>query len=299
VLCVPICHNDELLGVVQVLNPKDRPVFNHEDLELLESFAHLASVALFRRHLLESRLREERMSAQLEAASEIQKTFLPSEPVEEPGFTIWGNSRPAIFVGGDLFSYFPLDDGSWVLVLADVSGKGLPAAMVMSAMTARIYSVANTKPGVSGLLQTLNGDWMNMFGGAMFATVVAAKFDPSKWTVEVGLAGHLPPLIFTPGAVSEMEGIKGMPLGIDAGQRYETMFFDMGPGESLVFISDGVTEARNASGDFFEMDGVRRYAAEQAAGLRGPGLIRAVDHFRDNAEANDDTTVLEIHRKNL
>lgn len=299
VLCAPICHENDLLGVVQVLNPKERPVFNAEDLELLESFAHLASVALYRGRLLEARIREERIGAQLEAASEIQKNFLPDEAVDEDTFRIWGNSRPAIFVGGDLYAYFPLDDGSYIVALADVSGKGLPAALVMSALAARIYSVSTTKPSVSGLLQTLNNDMLRLLGGKMFATLVAAKFDPQTFTSEIGLAGHLPPLRFQAGEVEEIGGIKGMPLGIVEDQTYDTMSVGLEAGQSLVFISDGVTEARNARGEFFEMEGVRMFATGQNTGARAPGLIKAVDSFRAGMDANDDTTVVEIYRKSL
>jgi serine phosphatase RsbU (regulator of sigma subunit) len=297
VLCAPIVHNEELLGVVQVLNPKERAIFDDEDLELLKSFGHLASVALIRRRLLESRLREERLQVQLSAASDIQQNLLPSERVDERDFIIWGDSKPAIFVGGDLFDYFGLDDGTWLAVLADVSGKGLPAALIMSALWARIRSVA--KPGLSpaALLSALNSDVLWVMGGGMFATLVATVYDPGTGSAQIALAGHLPPLKFSAGRLEEISGIKGMPLGIDESATFENVGVEIEPDESLVFVSDGVTEARRQDGAFFEMEGVSRFAGASGNGPRGAALIEAVDAFRAGAAANDDTTVVEIYRK--
>lgn len=294
VLCTPIIHDEELLGVVQVLNPKERQFFDDEDLELLKSFGHLASVALIRRRLLESRLREERFEAQLDAASNIQANLLPCESVDGDDFIIWGTSKPAIFVGGDLFDYLRLDDGTWLVVLADVSGKGLPAALITSALWARIRGLARADRTPAGLLDFLNRDVLWSMGGGMFATVVAARFDPAARVADVALAGHLPPLKFRDGEVEEIEDISGKPLGVDEEAVYETVRVGIEPGESLIFISDGVTEAKNPDGEFFEMDGVRRFAATNAGGPRGEALIAAVTEWRSGAEANDDTTAVEI-----
>jgi len=104
-ICVPMLHGEDLLGVVQVLNAKDRDCFDADDQELLESFAHLGAVAIVRRNLFRSRLEEQKMRSQLDAAAGIQSQFLPANPEGLEGARLWGRTRPAVFVGGDFYDF--------------------------------------------------------------------------------------------------------------------------------------------------------------------------------------------------
>jgi hypothetical protein len=121
-MCAPIVHQDELLGVAQVLNAKERDAFDPPDLELLESFAGLAAVALVRSRLLDLRLAQERIQAQLDAAARIQASFWPAMPDLAPHAEVWARTEPAVMVGGDFYDCIPLVDGSVVVAVGDVSG---------------------------------------------------------------------------------------------------------------------------------------------------------------------------------
>jgi len=295
-ICVPIMHGEELLGVVQVLNAKKRSCFSPEDLELLESFTHLASVAIVRRKLLEIRVREQSMLSQLDAASHIQTHFLPDNPDPGHGSGIWGHTTPAVYVGGDLYDFIPLSDGTWIICVADVSGKGLPAALVMVARWAKLQGLTQTgmDPGI--LLEALNKDLVGVMAGEIFATAVMAKYWPGTGRTEVALAGHLPPLLLRSGEVEVVQGLKGIPLGIEPSATYAHRELGLEKGESLLFITDGVTEARNRTREFFEMQSVIDFVRAHPGPPWGKALLKKINGFRDGAEANDDTTLVEVWR---
>lgn len=292
-LCVPILHEEELLGVAQVLNPKGRASFADEDLDLLLSFAHLASVALVRSRLLESRLTELRMRAQFEAAADIQRHFLPPNPGNVGGCVIWGVTRPAATVGGDLYDFIPLDDSSWLVCVADIAGKGLPAALLMAAMWARLRSLAPQHREPVDLLQALNRDALQVMRGELFATAVLARVWPRSGQVRLALAGHLPPLVFGPERCTVISGIAGLPLGIEQDAEYQGRDLKLEPNDSLLLLTDGVTEARRVDRAFFGMERVQK-VADQARAPWGPAVLGAVDAWLEGREAGDDVTAVEI-----
>ena len=141
-LAVPVSHGDELLGVIEVLNTKNKPHFDKADQELLTSFANLAAVAIIRARLLDERLKQQKVQIQIETAAKIQSLFRRKPPEMGSGSHIWAVSLPAGFVGGDLYDMIPMRDDSWLIYVADVSDKGLPAALVMAALWSRIRSEA-------------------------------------------------------------------------------------------------------------------------------------------------------------
>ena len=143
-LSVPLVHHDELLGVINVLNAKDKPCFDAEDQELMQCFSALAAVALVRSRLLANRLAQERLQVKLQAAARIQSLFWPKLPEPVAGSHVWGVSLPAASVGGDVYDVIPLPDGSWLLYVADVSDKGLPAALLMVAVWSQMRGAATT-----------------------------------------------------------------------------------------------------------------------------------------------------------
>ena len=141
-LCVPLLYGGDLLGVINVLNSKDKPGFDSFDEELLECFADLASTAIMRSRFLELRLTQERMRVELEAAADIQSLFWPRLPELGAGSHVWAVSKPAKFVGGDVYDVIRMPDESWLVYVADVADKGLPAALIMAALSTRIRSEA-------------------------------------------------------------------------------------------------------------------------------------------------------------
>ncbi|MBI9111218.1 MAG: SpoIIE family protein phosphatase [Maridesulfovibrio ferrireducens] len=296
ILCVPIIHKGELQGVVQVLNSSAKDCFNIEDQELLESFGHLAGVALVRSELMIQRLDQQKFETQLEAASRIQKQFNPKTPELSGGNHIWGNSVPAQFVGGDLYDFIPNSDGSWYVYVADVSGKGLPAALIMSALWTRIRAAAVKELSPNGMMEEINKAAFEFMGGEVFATMVLARFYPETGKCSYCVAGHPAPLLVADGEVKEMDRPHGLPVGILDDGEFGLAEIYLEEGQSLIVVTDGVDEARNKDKDFF---GTERLAEALKIAVKPPlgkSLLKAVSRWRGKTPPNDDTTVIEIYK---
>lgn len=293
-MCVPVLYQDELLGVVQVLNAKSRANFARQDLVLLESFASLAAVALIRARLLRAMLAQQRMHVQLEAASAIQDNFLPELPDMGPDAGIWAATKPAIFVGGDLYDCIGMADGSFILCVADVSGKGLPAALVGAALLSQIRSRASLAEDLKALLEGLNGASPSFMGPTMFATIVLGRYYPKTGRLSLAMAGHPAPIIVRPGDVEYLHFKGGPPLGVDRAALFSQHEVQIAPGESAIFYSDGVLEARSKEREFFGETRVTEALRAAKTAPRGEPLLQTVTTWFGEAPANDDITILEV-----
>jgi len=296
-LSVPLSHQEELLGVLNVLNSREKPFFETDDLALLESFADLAAVAIARSRLVEERIEQERFQAELKAAAKIQELFWPKIPELGEGSHVWAFSQPAASVGGDLYDVIPMPDGSWLVYVADVAGKGLPAALIMAALSAKIRSEAPLHGEVDKLLANVNNAMYELMSEeGFFATIVLSKYWPRAGRVQTARAGHPHPLWVIKHGFRELPKLNGIPLGVELGTEYEKTEFVLSPGESILFITDGVTEAENEENELFGNDRLTDYLA----GAKGPpwteGLLERIDAWRGNAAANDDLTIVEIWR---
>ncbi|HAS90273.1 MAG TPA: cyclic nucleotide-binding protein [Desulfovibrio sp.] len=296
ILCTPIIHQDKLLGVVQVLNSLDKDCFGREDKELLESFGHLAGVALVRSELMLQRLNQQKFETQLEAASRLQKQFNPRQPELEGENLIWGSSVPAQFVGGDLYDFIPNSDGSWYIYVADVSGKGLPAALIMSALWTRIRAEALVERTPGEMLKAVNRGAYEFMGGEVFATMVLLRYYPETGKCEYAVAGHPSPLLVSAGKADPLKRPFGLPVGILDDGKFETNDFHLDRGQSLIIVTDGVDEARAGDGEFFGEERMVETLKQVGAPRAGEKLLKAVADWRGETPPNDDTTVVEIFR---
>ena len=296
ILCTPIIHQAKLLGVVQVLNSIDKDCFGQEDEELLESFGHLAGVALVRSELMIQRLNQQKFETQLEAAARIQKQFNPCQPELGGANFIWGSSVPAQFVGGDLYDFIPNADGSWYIYVADVSGKGLPAALIMSALWTRIRAEALNEREPGEMLKAVNAGAYEFMNGEVFATMALLRYVPESGKCEYAMAGHPPPLLVSEGLAGPIEKTFGLPVGILDDGEFETSEITLEKGQSLIIVSDGVDEARNAEGEFFGEERLEETLRQSGVPHAGETLLGAVADWRGETPPNDDTTVVEIFR---
>jgi phosphoserine phosphatase RsbU/P len=297
ILSVPLVQREELLGVLSVLNSKNKPFFDNEDLMLLESFADLAAVAIVRSRLLEHRIEQERLRAELSAAAKIQKLFWPKIPEIGEGSHVWGFSEPALSVGGDLYDVIPVPDASWLLYVADVAGKGLPAALMMAALSAKIRSIAPLQNEVDKLLANVNAEMYElMFEEGFFATMVMSRYWPGTGKVHIVRAGHQYPLRVMNHGFEELSNLRGIPIGIEPKAEYEKAEFVLTPGEAILFVTDGVTEAENEKRELFGNDRLTDYFEMANGPPWAEGLLKKIDSWRGGAAMNDDLTVLELWR---
>jgi len=297
IISAPLVYREELLGVISALNSRAKPFFDNEDLAILESFADLAAVAIIRSRLLEHRIEQERFRAELNAAAKIQKLFWPKIPELGEGSHIWGFSEPAASVGGDLYDVIPMPDASWLFYVADVSGKGLPAALMMAALSAKIRSIAPLQNEVHKILANVNKEMYELMSEeGFFATMIMGRYWPKAGKMHIARAGHQYPLWVMNHGFQELSNIHGIPIGIEFGAEYEKAEFVLPPGEAILLVTDGITEAENEKGELFGNDRLTDYFELANGPPWAEGLLKRIDSWRGGAAMNDDLTVLELWR---
>ena len=237
------------------------------------------------------------LRVQLETATKIQSLFWPRIPELKGGGHIWAVSVPANYVGGDLYDVIPLSDESLLAYVADVSDKGVPAALIMAALSTKIRSEAQDQSEVDQLLETVNSSMYSLTSEeGFFATIALARYWPSSGKMQFALGGHLSPLWITNGEIRNLPHVEGISLGITPDVHYGTKEILLSPGESMLFFTDGVVEAENKNNELFGNDRLVTYIINTKGPPWGKGLLDLVSGWRGNVSANDDLTILEIWR---
>jgi serine phosphatase RsbU (regulator of sigma subunit) len=221
------------------------------------------------------------LEGEMAAARQIQQIILPEQIETIPGFTVESVYQPAQQVGGDFFQVLPAGEGGLLLVLGDVAGKGLPAAMLVSVLVGAIRATAEYTHAPEELLANLNERMMGRSKGG-FSTALAAYIAPGG-AVTIANAGHLSP--YLDGHEIELPG--ALPLGIVSGATYETTQFQLALGSRLTFYSDGVVEAQNEKGELLGFERGQELSTQSAA-----DIAEIAKQFGQS----DDITVLAISR---
>lgn len=222
------------------------------------------------------------LEGELAAAREVQQVILPDQTEAVPGFTVESVYVPAQQVGGDFFQILPAPEGALLVVVGDVAGKGLPAAMLVSVLVGATRGVAEYTSDPSEMLASLNERLIGRVSGG-FATALVAHID-ANGTVSVANAGHLAP--YLDGIEIELPG--ALPLGIESRARYRTIEFKLPAGSRLTFYSDGIVEAQNARGELFGFERSRELSTQPVA-----AIVEAAKQFGQQ----DDMTVIAITRE--
>ena len=237
------------------------------------------------------------LKVQLETATKIQSLFWPRIPELKAGGHIWAISVPATYVGGDLYDVIPLADDSLLVYVADVSDKGVPAALIMAALSTKIRSEAQVQSEVGKLLKSVNNSMYSLTSEeGFFATIALARYWPANGKMQLALGGHLPPLLIVDGDIGTLPQLQGMSLGITPDVHYETKEILLSPGESILFFTDGVVEAENENKELFGNDRLTAYISSAKKPPWGKGLLDSINQWRGDLSPNDDLTILEIWR---
>ena len=231
----------------------------------------------------------------LETASKIQTLVWPDVPKPRGGIQTWAVSQPASYVGGDFYDAITLADESVLAYVADVSGKGVPAALIMAAVSTKIRAEASLQHDLNLILQAVNGAMYELASTeGYFTTLLLLKYWPERRRIQMVRAGHINPILVSANKVREISHLKGVSLGVMEEVEYEIEELILEPGESLLLFSDGVTEAEN---DTVEQFGYQRLIEHLSSGgslPRGEGVLEAVLEWRGETMANDDLTIFEI-----
>jgi len=303
-ILLPLVSQGELLGLL-ILWPRVRGQrYTLDSLFLLGSLAQQVAQALRVVELVQEQqvqaIERERIEQELRTAREIQQTFLPKEVPDVPGWQLVPYYHPAREVGGDFYDFIPLADGRLGLVIGDVAGKGIPAALVMTATRTMLHTAAQSGDAPGEILSRVNELLCVDIRQGMFVTCFYAILDPTSGRVQYANAGHEPPYRRQREGVSQLWAV-GMPLGMLPGSRYETHEARMTPGESLLFYSDGVVEAHNTSREMFGLPRLLACVSAHPGGreLIGLLLIELGRFTGADWEQEDDVTLLALQRATI
>jgi sigma-B regulation protein RsbU (phosphoserine phosphatase) len=298
-VAIPLQREGDLVGVFTASHC-ELNAFCPDQLRLLQGLcAHVAVAVNNARRFGNEREQRERMSREAEEARSIQQALLPRSSPLIPGFCVSGLSIPAGSVGGDWYDFIPLHDGRWGLVLADVSGKGTAAALLMSATRGMLRSLAQTGSGPAEVLTRLNKLMIEDFPSGRFVTMVYAELDPSSRVMRIASAGHLAPLLVEPSGHRWINHEHGLPLGISASKFSETEV-TLGEHSRIAFYSDGITEADidSAGIDSGEEYGAERLLAQmQSPDVTPDSLLADVRKFANGTGLRDDATVILVRAR--
>lgn len=245
IMAVPLQTGERVIGLIYVDTGDLISPFSQENLDLLTVMANVAAIRIEHARLALIEQAEKVMEVELSQASEIQRSLLPTDIPIVPGYELSGLNLPCRTVGGDYYDFIPYADGRLSLLVGDVSGKGLAAALMMSSLQARVHMLAESAPNPAPAVTTLNRNLSARCPLGKFITFYFGVLEPESGILRYANAGHNYPLIIREDGTYEMLKGNGMVLGIIAASTYDEQQAELRPGDMLCLFSDGVTEARS------------------------------------------------------
>ncbi len=299
-MAAPLQTDDRVIGLIYVDSPAVGREFTRDDLNLLTVMANVAAIRIDRERLIEIEQLERMHARELDQAAEIQARLLPASAPRIDGLEVAGYNAACRGIGGDYYDFIPYPGGKLGLVVADVAGKGLPAALMMSNLQAQTQAIAETSQSPGEVVTRLNRGMSRTCPGNRFVTLFYAIADPAAGELVYSNGGHNPPfLLRASGGVERLEA-GGPVLAILPAARYWEARCAFGPGDVLLMYSDGVTEAVNAADDEFGeerlLECVQRAACTSAQAVVD-AVHTAVGAFSAGRPAADDITVVAAVRK--
>lgn len=296
-MCAPLIDTAGVaLGVIQIDTLDQRSRFQPSDLDLLASVAFQAAFAVENAQLHESALKKQAFERDLDLAHKVQQGFLPETPPQIPGYEFFDFYEAANQIGGDYFDYVPLAEGKLAVVLGDVAGKGMPAALLMAKLSADVrYCLAGTSDPAKAI-DRLNAGFSRSDWEDRFVTFAAIVLDPQQNTATVVNAGHMAPYLrHADGKVETIgEDEKGLPLGVNPGAEFEAKTIPLAPGDVLTLYTDGINEAMNQTDQLYGYDRLEQQIAAKVAGpsALGKAILDDVNRFVGARSQSDDRCLI-------
>ncbi len=303
-LAVPLSYQNEPIGVLALANRIDNTPFRETDFEMLKSIGEQASFAIHSMKTYRQLMESQKLDADLELASEIQKILLPRQSPKIDGFDVVGRNYAARQLSGDYFDFIEIDADHYGIAIADVSGKGVPASIIMAMCRSilRSKAIGNTSP--SEVLKAVNRQISPDIKKDMFITMIYLVINKKNHEIKLSRAGHELPLLFNKkfGDTTEIKS-SGLALGIDEGEIFDevidekTLFLDQG--DTLLLYTDGVSEAHNNLGEEFGRENLISLLKNGSSVLAFDLLDSIVEKVRQHSEGQnqmDDITLAIIRR---
>jgi len=297
-ICAPLIHQGEVLGLIYLDSKSSVLPYQREELELVTGIVNQAATAIVNARMQARLVQQQRLEREMEIARTIQTNLLPRSAPEVGGFDIWGMSVPATKVGGDYFDYVPRGPRELALAIADVSGKGVPAALLTAIMRASLQIFAKPEGStVKQIITQLNQTICRDASDNMFVSAVFGILDAERREFTYSNAGHCYPLLFGPDGKLGKLDVGGCFLGLVDMYDYQVATVAVPPGSTLFLFTDGLTDMINEKEELF---GAERLISELAENLSLPArelcerLFATVRAHRGEALQFDDCTLLAI-----
>lgn len=281
-----------------IIGPKMHGEYDEQDYSFVSSLASTAISALENERLIQEEIEKKRFETELGLATEIQKRLLPKSKLETDYFSYYGMTKPSGEVGGDYFDYIKISESKYLFVIADVTGKGMPAALIMSNMQAAIQSLAPIEKDLKSLVDTVNKVVYSNTKKDMFITAFFCLIDSANNTIEYINAGHFYPLLASNGNLTELK-VGGVILGFLPSPlvyNSEILPFE----DTLIMYTDGLNEATDSNGNELGMEGVKQIVTN-AVKLQPKEatdyILNAVQKFSGNNQLADDISIVVLKKK--
>lgn len=302
-MVLPLISGDRLIGAVYVGPPESDVAYDSEMVATLQTLAQHAGIAVENARLLNEVAEKKRIEQEMNWARDIQQTLLPHIAPSIPGYAVHGFSMPANEVGGDYFDYIPRDGDLCHFIVSDVSGKGVPAGLIMSVLRSLVHTYSEFAESPHDILLRVNRVLTRDLDEYMFVTATMMTLNPHTNELRVARAGHEPLLIVSSDGAIQWIKPEGTALGLldvkSFEAHFETATYIMKPGDTALLYTDGVNEAQNEAGAEF---GIDRFV-ELAVGARTQPLDRMLEKilgevhaFAGNRHQLDDITLVAIRR---
>jgi phosphoserine phosphatase RsbU/P len=297
IVCVPLLLNEKLVGVLQALNPLHKDFFDAGDLEIFEAYGAMAATAIEKIRWQEAAFQRQKLQQELEIAQEIQSRFLIQQfPKAEKAFQLSFHYQPASQVGGDFYDVQETHDGSYAILVGDVTGKGVPAALLMAQVLSEFRFRAPQENDPAKILSCLNNHLTGQSARGMFATAWCSIVRPEgkNLVTSQSSAGHLAPLQRSSHSVKMLDLPSNLPLGLMSNVEYTSSTLTLNSNDFLCIYTDGITEARNTAGEEYGVERLRNILAPLPSdvSLAKEGLLQSINEFGKGARIRDDVTFL-------
>ena len=304
VMAGPLSSGDRRLGVLAVTSDNTRQQFSQNDFEVFNSLVEQSAFALASARAHQEMQAKRQLEAELHNAGEVQRILLPTSEPRLEGYTIAGRNRPARILSGDFYDYVRVDDRHFGAVIADVSGKGFPAALIAATTRAALQAHALGKLTPATVLAAVNRQVCEDIRGDTFISMIYLIFEQGSPHITLARAGHPHPLIWrrATGTVERVES-GGMGVGIDDGDTFERVTKDttvtLQSGDLMLLYTDGVDEAIDSEGAEFGVERIQSLLAKVAPeGAKAvvDQLMEALNDFVGGKASNDDVTLIALQK---
>jgi len=295
IMCVPLKAKNKILGVIEAVNSRRKYGFTKEDLQLFQAFACQIAVAIDNARMHEEDLARQHLTQELEIARFIQQNLLNYTP-DLSGIHIDALNIPAKQVGGDLYDCFPLGNGKVGVMISDVSGKGIPAALYMVRVKSLFRFEAKSENNIGNVLERINNILSHKPVLGMFVTLCYIIVDTRNMKITYASAGHPPPIYYSKedDSFTYLDKAQNPPIGITPGFHFATEEITFKKDGTILLYTDGVIEAKNKNGEYFSNKILENSIAENCDNNLLGNISAALKAHTGNSQLSDDCTMMAL-----